>query len=65
MLGSFKELLLLLNAFILCFQNIYFFVQYLSKLFSTVLINASFVPVGWFNIDDNKNTNVYVSGWYC
>lgn len=22
-------------------------------------------PAGWFDIDDNKNTNVYVSGWCC
>jgi len=23
------------------------------------------VLVGWFDIEENKNTNVYVSGWYC
>lgn len=35
-------------------------------LWTNAGLNQSFLlSTGWFDIDDNKNTNVYVSGWCC
>lgn len=34
-------------------------------MFNKCFYKIFFVSAGWFDIDENKNTNVYVSGWYC